>query len=140
MIAYLKWGGIAAAFLGWSWLCYHQGSLAPKLKAATAEIKEEQTQIQQEAKQLQTNTQAEAQHDQDTEHPTILILRQPVWLRTPALSTSVSVPAATANPGTAIRPADAGPTVDLRPQLAAFALKYENALSDCRRMAAEWPQ
>lgn len=36
---YIKWGGIAAAVLGWSWLCYHQGSLAPQLAEAKKELK-----------------------------------------------------------------------------------------------------
>lgn len=28
-LAYAKWGGIAAALLAWSWLCFHQGGLGP---------------------------------------------------------------------------------------------------------------
>jgi hypothetical protein len=138
---WIKCGVLAAMFLGWSWLCYHQGSLAPQLKEAKAEVKSEQTQIQQDSKQTATNTQAEAQHDQDIEHPPTLVLKQPVWLRSPAICpAAVQVPVTAAGQPATERPADPGSRIDLRPQLAAFALKYEQALADCRRMAAEWPK
>jgi len=34
---------------------------------------------------------------------------------------------------------DRGPGKDLRPDINAFELKYENALSDCRAALASWP-
>lgn len=126
-----------ALLTAWSWFMYHQGSLAPKLAAATAIVEKEAVEIKQEQKQEVTNNQAEAQHDQDIEHPAPLIIKQPVWLRQPAIC--LPFPAQAPDPSPAPRPVDPGPGIDLRPQLAAFVTKYENALSDCRRMAAEWP-
>ena len=101
------------------------------VKVDTATIKQDQT-------QESTDQKAEAQHDQDIEHPAPLIIKQPVWLQPPP-SIVVQFPASPANPSPAAGPADPGPAIDLRPQLAAFAKKYEDSLSDCRRMAAEWP-
>lgn len=114
------------------------GRLTVEVPVEKAEVKQEQAQVQQDTKQAITDNQAEAQHDQDIEHPATLLIKQPVWLRQPS---AVCLPLPSpADPSPAPRPVDPRPAIDLRPQLAAFALKYENALSDCRRMATEWPK
>lgn len=128
-----------AAFVLWTAIAVWVGTLPGKVKAEKQEVKIDQTQIAQDTKQATTNAKAEAVHDQEVEHPPILIIKQPVWLRPSAAICDVPVPAKTTQPDSSSRPADAGPPIDLRPQLAAFALKYENALSDCRRQNAEWP-
>lgn len=139
MIVWAKVGGILVAVLIVFFAGYHVGGLAPKLAAAKTEVKQEAAQAAADTKQLTVNTQAEAAHDQAVEHPPALIISHPVWLHEPQVCPSVPVPTAAAGGNPSGGAADAGPSVDLRPQLAAFALKYEAALADCRRMAAEWP-
>jgi len=139
VIVWLKVGGILAAVLIVFFAGYHFGGMAPKLAEAKTEVKQETKQASADSKQLTVDTQAEAAHDQAIEHPPALVISKPVWLRAPAVCPSVSVPAAAAGGTSSGGAADAGSAVDLRPQLAAFAQKYEAALADCRRLAAEWP-
>lgn len=115
------------------------GRLTVETKTEKAIIKTDAGEIKQDQKQETTNNAAEAQHDKDIEHPAALLIKQPVWLREPA-AVCLPLPAPAANPSPTPRPVDPGPGIDLRPQLAAFALKYEAAISDCRRMASQWPQ
>lgn len=139
MIVWLKVGGILAAVLAVFFAGYHVGGLAPKLKAETQIATTATTEAQQETHQETVDNTAEAAHDQAIEHPPALVISQPVWLHESQACPSVPVPAAAAGGDPGRGPADPGPTVDLRPQLAAFAQKYEASLADCRRMVAEWP-
>jgi hypothetical protein len=132
---------LAAALFGGG---LYVGRLTVEVPAEKAVVKQEQTEIQQEAKQITTNTAAEATHDTEVENRSPLIIKQPVWLREPP-NICLPLPATPANQPPAERPTDPGPgpniqSIDLRPALAEFAQKYENALSDCRRMASEWPK
>jgi hypothetical protein len=118
------------------------GRLTVETKTEAAVIKIDAAAIKQDEVQESTDQKAEAQHDKDIESPMPLIIKQPVWLRIPAVC--LPLPAPPANPSATPRPVDPGPSRDiqrdLRPALADFAQRYENALSDCRRMSAMWPK
>lgn len=140
MIVWLKVGGILAAMVVVFFTGYHFGGMAPKLAAAKIAAKQEAAQTAADTKQLTVDNTAEAAHDQAIEHPPALVISHPVWLREPQVCPAgVPVPTQAASGHPSGGAADAGPSVDLRPQLAAFAVKYEAALADCRRLVAEWP-
>lgn len=136
----LKWGAIATILIATHALCYHWGTLESKVSLETHAAISNAMKVATEEKQLTTDTTADAIHDQEIEHPPALVIKQPVWLRPPAAICPVSGPATAADQRAAGGAADPGPGIDLRPELAAFAQKYEAALADCRRLAAEWPQ
>lgn len=136
----IKWIAGAAALIAYSYLWFWLGSLPPKLKAETAIAKQSQVEVQQEAKQIQTNQHAEAIHDDDLRAINLTVTRTPIIVRNSACP--VPLPAASTNPNPASGPVDPGPRGDrdIRPQIDAFERKYETVLADCRRLAAEWPR
>lgn len=138
----ILYGAIAAILIlaGDGALFYHFGTQHSIVKTDTQELKTAAADATQVHTQEITDNTAEAVHDQEVEHPPILGIPEPVRVCPSASVRVVQVPAPAASVSAPERPTDPGPGIDLRPQLAAFALKYENALSDCRRMAAEWPK
>jgi len=96
----------------------------------------------QEAAWQSQRQEAEAQRVQDTQTITAAIgaHRDPLIVRVPASANTVpGVAPKTASICPASGGDDAGSRVDLRPAVAAFELKYETVLADCRSALSQWP-
>lgn len=154
-LTYAKWGGIAAAFLAWSVLCFHQGSLGPTTalaldhaamaKAATDALL---------AERAATEAQAINDHAAETTHANDLrtIDHAPprtdpviVCVRTPSPVRVGPVPGAKAETGglpadTQAGGTDSGRGVNIRAALNDLEVKYEKVLADYRQLDSEWPK
>lgn len=142
------YGILAALLLGFGGGFYF-GGLRSGESCAKTELKTEtgaasiaQTQVQQEAKQLQTDTQSEAQYVQDATHPPPLVINHPVFLHEPTVCHNVQGSSTTPSGTTEPAPGgsnDEGTGGDLRPELKAYAAHIETIVAGCREGARDWP-
>lgn len=142
IIALIRDCAIVGALCFILWKIYGAGVDSVKL----ADMKAVQTQLQTQQRQIEAYAQqvndANAQRSQDTQAITAAIAahQQPVIVRlAPSPNTVPAVPiqASSAHPESG--GIDAGRGIDLRPAIAAFELKYEQALADCRLLDNSWP-
>ena len=133
----------ALAFL--IWRIYHDGENAVKVRDIQAVQKQLAQQTQDQARYVQQVQHAQDQQklDMDTVTAAIASQRTPVFVQPapaatcPARLSGSSTQAA--SPPAGRGGSDARPQRDIRPELNAFALKYETALTDCRAALAQWP-
>lgn len=94
-LTWFKWAALAGVFIGWSWVCYHQGGLGCRLSSANATAKQEATQIKQETSDAATiNAEAKAFEDHALDPVPAPVVRMCI----PAAGAAVREPAA-AGPG-----------------------------------------
>jgi hypothetical protein len=152
-ILYAKWGGIAAAFLAWSWLCFHQGSLEPTAalaldhaamaKAATDALLAERAAAEAQAindhatETTHANDIATIDHTPPRTNPVIVYRNAAAVCQraVPGAKTEAGgLPADTQEGGT-----DSGRGINIRAALNDLEMKYEKVLADYRQLDAEWP-
>lgn len=149
IIALVRDGIILLALGLLIWLLITFGSDRVKV----ADMKAVQKQIAQNAqieagwRKEQINANAKRDADLSKVAAGITAQRAPVYvMRNPARACPVSVAAGEASrppPGTGGADQGSGDdrqSIDLRPQLNAFELKYETLVADCRAALDQWPQ
>lgn len=151
MLTIAQWITVArdvfvVAALGWILFYIHRAEQnAVKVADMQAVQKQLSDNVAQEAKWEQQRENAEAQQTVDMQAVATAVAQQhsPVIVRVPAGPSPVPRDPGSPAGGTAgagsTQPGP-GASIDVRPALNAFELKYEAYLAECRSILKEWPQ